>query len=104
MFFLHQGIKSEHVLVGYKPYSNEEFLLCTTDKSKQYIEEKEIQSVRELKEKVELSLCRVPGHWNSRNSERDIEEIKSVQTREKVKYYIFDCFNKFNYNKTYYLI
>lgn len=58
--------------------------MCTTDKAKRYIEEKQIKSERELKEKVELSLCRVPGHWNSRNSEREIEEIKSVPTREKV--------------------
>lgn len=78
--------------------------MCITDKAKHYIEEKQIQSMSELKEKVELSLCRVPAHWDSRNSEKDIEEIRSVQTREKVKYCIFDFFNKFNYNKTYYVI
>lgn len=29
-------------------------------------------------------MCRVPGPWDSKSSDKDIEEIKSVQTREKV--------------------
>jgi len=86
-FFFHQGITNDYVLVGYKPFSStdEEFLICTTDKAKQCIEETQIQNLGgELKKKVERSMCRVPGPWDSKSSDKDIEEIKSVQTREKV--------------------
>jgi len=83
-FFFYQDITNDYVLVGYKPFSStdEEFLICTTDKARQYIEETQIQN--ELKKKVERSMCRVPGPWDSKSSDKDIEEIKSVQTREKV--------------------
>lgn len=86
-FFFYQGITNDYVLVGYKPFSStdEEFLICTTDKAKQCIEETQIQNLGgELKKKVERSMCRVPGPWDSKSSDKDIEEIKSVQTREKV--------------------
>jgi len=43
---------------------------------------------RELKKKVELSTFRVPGPWESKSSEKDIEEIKPIQTREKVYHII----------------
>lgn len=41
----------------------------------------------EFKKKSERSICRVPGPWESKSSDKDIEEIKPVQTREKV--YLF---------------
>lgn len=72
--------------MGYKPFSDtdEEFLICTTDKAKQYIEDTQTEIDRELCQKVDRSMYRVPGSWESKNSEKDIEEIKPVQTREKV--------------------
>lgn len=75
------------MLVGYKPFSNtdEEFVICITDKARQYIEETETRMESELKQKVEKSMLRVPGPWESKNSEKDIEEIIPIQTREKVK-------------------
>lgn len=84
--YFYQGIKTESVLVGYKPYSdtNEEFLLCSTDKAKQFIQETQTQMEREFKQKVERSMFRVPGPWESKSSDKDVEEIKPVQTREKV--------------------
>lgn len=84
-----QGVQNEHVLVGYKPFSNtdEEFLICTTDRAKQYVEETQMD--REVKQKVERSVFRVPGPWDSKSSEKDIEEIKPVQTREKVFMMLF---------------
>ena len=66
----------------------EEFLICTTDKAKQCIEETQVQIEGELKKKVERPICRVPGPWDSKSSDKDIEEIKPVQTREKV--YLFE--------------
>ncbi|XP_060848211.1 dynein axonemal intermediate chain 3-like isoform X2 [Rhopalosiphum padi] len=83
-----EGITNDYVLVGYKPFSStdEEFLICTTDKAKQFIEETQIQTQGEIKKKVERPMCRVPGPWESKSSEKDIEEIKPVQTREKIAY------------------
>lgn len=74
-------------MIGFKPFSDtgEEFLICTTDKAKQYIEDTQIQMEQELKQKVERSMFRVPGPWESKSSEKDIEEIKPVHTREKVR-------------------
>lgn len=81
-----QGVKNDYVLIGYTPFRNadEEFIICTTDKANLYIEETRAQEERELKQKVERTICRVPGHWESKNSEQDIEEVKSVPTRDKV--------------------
>lgn len=85
-FFFQQSITNDYVLVGYKPFSStdEEFLICTTDKAKQCIEETQIQNTGGELKKVERSMCRAPGPWDSKSSDKDIEEIKSVQTREKV--------------------
>lgn len=85
-FCFYQGIKNENVLVGYKPFSNtnEEFLICSTDKARHYIEETQTKIERELKQKVERSMFRTPGLWESKNSDKDIEEIKPAATREKV--------------------
>lgn len=33
-------------------------------------------------------MCRIPGPWESKSSDKDIEEIKPVQTREKVPLFI----------------
>lgn len=81
-----QGIQNKYVLVGYKPFSNtdEEFIICTTDKAKQHIEDTQTEIDRELRQKVDRSMHRVSGPWDTKNSEKDIEEIKPVQTREKV--------------------
>lgn len=50
------------------------------------MEEKQTQMEREHKQKVERSLqYRVPGPWESKSSEKDIEEIEPVKTREKVR-------------------
>lgn len=38
----------------------------------------------EIKQKLDRFVFRVPGPWESRSSEKDIEEIKPVQTRGKV--------------------
>jgi len=59
-------------------------LICLTDKAKQYVEETQAQIEREVKQKVERSTYRASGHWESKNSDKDIEEITPVQTREKV--------------------
>lgn len=85
-YLFYQGITNDYVLVGYKPFSStdEEFLICITDKARQCIEETQEQTEGEIKKKVERSMCRVPGPWESESSDRDIEEIKPVQTREKV--------------------
>lgn len=94
-YLFYQGITNDYVLVGYKPFSStdEEFLICTTDKAKQCIEETQIQIEGEVKKKVERSICRVPGPWESKSSDKDIEEIKPVQTREKVYFFtIFDIY------------
>lgn len=73
-------------MVGYKPFSDtdEEFLICTTDKARQYIEKSQKQIDHEVKKKEELSMFRMPGPWESKSSEKDIEDLKPVQTREKV--------------------
>lgn len=73
-------------MIGYKPFSStdEEFLICITDKAIQYIEETQTQMEFELKQKVERSMLRVPGPWESKNSDKDLEEVNPVQTREKV--------------------
>lgn len=70
--------------MGYRPFrrTDEEFVICTTDKANQYIEETRAQSDRELKQKVERAMSRVPGRWESENGENDIEE--PVRTRDKV--------------------
>ncbi|XP_025202203.1 uncharacterized protein LOC112599497 [Melanaphis sacchari] len=83
-----ENITNDYILVGYKPFSStdEEFLICTTDKAKQCIEETQVQIEGEIKKKVERSMCRVPGPWESKSSDKDIEEIKPVQTREKITY------------------
>lgn len=90
VLFFFQGITNDHVLIGYKPFSStdEEFLICTTDKAKRCIEDTLIQNVGgEIKKKTERSMCRVPGPWESKSSDKDIEDLKPVQTREKV--YLF---------------
>lgn len=86
MYLCYQSIKSEYVLVGYKPFSDtgEEFLICTTDKAREYIEDTQKQIELELKHKVERSMVRVPGSWESKCSEKDIEDVKPVKTRDKV--------------------
>lgn len=35
-------------------------------------------------------MCRASGPWESKNSEKDIEEVKLIQTREKVNTRIFE--------------
>lgn len=83
----HQAIQNKYVLVGYKSFgdTDEEFLICTTDRAIKYIERTNTQIDRELEQKVERSMVLVPGQWKSKNSEKDIEEIKPIQAREKVK-------------------
>lgn len=85
-----QAIQNENVLVGYKAFSSsdEEFLICTTDRARQFIEHTQIQVERELKQRNERSMFRVPGPWESKSSEKDIEDIKSVPAREKVNIYV----------------
>lgn len=92
-------MRNEHILVGYKPFSStdEEFLICTTDRAKQYVEETQMD--REVKQKVERSVFRVPGPWDSKSSEKDIEEIKPVQTREKVYMTLFIMYRSVIYYK-----
>jgi len=90
--YFFQSITNDHVLIGYKPFSStdEEFLICTTDKAKRCIEETLIQNIGgELKKKTERSMCRVPGPWDSKSSDKDIEDLKPVQTREKVYLFAF---------------
>jgi hypothetical protein len=77
-------------LVGYKAFSStdEEFLICTTDRAEQFIKQTQVQMERE--QNIERSMLRVPKPWESKCSEKDIEDIKSVSAREKVKiYHIF---------------
>lgn len=86
--FILQAIQNENILVGYKAFSStdEEFLICTTDRAKQFIEQTQIQVERELKQRVEKSMFRVPGPWESKSSEKDIEDIKSIPARDKVNH------------------
>lgn len=86
MYLCFQSIKNEYVLVGYKPFSDtdEEFLICTTDQAREYIEDTQKQIEHELKQKVERSMLRVPGSWESKCSDKDIEDVKPIKTRDKV--------------------
>lgn len=82
----HQAIQNKYVLVGYISFgdTDEEFLICTTDRARQYIEKTKTQLDRELERKVKRSMVLMSGEWQSKNSERDIEEIKPIHAREKV--------------------
>jgi len=73
-------------LIGYKSSSStdEEFLLCTTDKARQYIEEAQKRVQKELEQQVERSMNRLIGPWDPKGSEKDIEDVKPVPTRERV--------------------
>lgn len=73
-------------MIGYKPISDtdETFIICTTDNAKHYIEDSQLLMEQELLEKVQKSTFLVPGPRESENSEKDIEEIKPIRTREKV--------------------
>jgi len=81
-----QAITNDDVLIGYKSSSStdEEFLLCTTDKARQYIEEVQKKEQKELEQQVERSMNRLIGSWDPKGSEKDIEDLKPVTTREKV--------------------
>lgn len=41
-----------------------------------------------LERKMDQSVFRVPGPWESKSSDKDIEDIKPVQTRGKVRSYV----------------
>uniref|UniRef100_A0A2S2R2B2 WD repeat-containing protein 63 n=1 Tax=Sipha flava TaxID=143950 RepID=A0A2S2R2B2_9HEMI len=79
-----EAIQNEYVLVGYKAFSStdEEFLICTTDRAEQFIKQTQVQMERE--QNIERSMLRVPKPWESKCSEKDIEDIKSVSAREKI--------------------
>ncbi|XP_029341056.1 uncharacterized protein LOC100570031 [Acyrthosiphon pisum] len=83
-----EDITNDDVLVGYKSSSStdEEFVLCITDKARKYIEEAQKRVQIELEQQVERSMNRLIGHWDPKGSEKDIEDLKPVTTREKIKY------------------
>jgi len=85
-YLFYQTMTHDDVLIGYKSSSStdEEFLLCTTDKARQYIEETQKQVQKDLEQQVERSMNRLIGPWDSKGSEKDIEDVKPVTTREKV--------------------
>lgn len=88
-YLFHQTITHDDVLIGYKSSgsTDEEFLLCTTDKARQFIEEAQKQVQKELEQQVERSMNRQIGAWDPKGSEKDIEDVKPVTTREKVCLY-----------------
>lgn len=85
--FFKQELRNDTVLIGYKPFSDtgEEFLICTTDRAKQYVEETQTQIEREMTYKMERRTCRVSGPpWVSKTGDNDVEEETGTETREKV--------------------
>ncbi|VVC41741.1 WD40/YVTN repeat-like-containing domain,WD40 repeat,WD40-repeat-containing domain [Cinara cedri] len=79
-------IKKEHILVSYKSsnYTDEEFVICLTDQAIEFIETQQTQLENGLKERVEKSMVKFSGAWESGGTENEIEEMIPVRIREKL--------------------
>lgn len=86
MFLSHQNIQNEHVLIGHKyiNHTDEEFVICLTDESRKYIENKQIQLEGKLKKRLNKFILKKPGVWESSGTEKEMEEMISVGTHEQV--------------------